>query len=138
MRRVDVVYGLIYNEMEEKVLMVQNIGAGWTLPGGAVEIGETLEQAVIREVMEETGLIVEIEKLVAINEAFFEQKNEHVLFITFKVNVLEGECSIQDKEEIGEIKWMDLRTANILMPYHPNGVESLLNSSSSYVFQEQM
>lgn len=55
MERVDVAYALIYLEDEKKILMVNNVGSGWSLPGGAVEPGETLEQAVVREAKEETG-----------------------------------------------------------------------------------
>jgi 8-oxo-dGTP diphosphatase len=47
----------------ERVLLVQRAHAPlqgeWSLPGGAVELGETLEQGVCREVLEETGLIVD-------------------------------------------------------------------------------
>lgn len=53
MLRVDVAYAFIYKE-DEKILMVNNQGGSWSLPGGAVEQGETLEQAVIRETKEET------------------------------------------------------------------------------------
>ena len=54
-----------------RVLLVQRarepMASRWTLPGGAVEVGETLEEAVRRELREETGLRVRVLELV---EAF--------------------------------------------------------------------
>ncbi|MFD2762407.1 NUDIX hydrolase [Lentibacillus juripiscarius] len=135
MKRVDVAYALIHDKNNEKVLMVNNRGSGWSLPGGAVEHGETLEQAVIREAEEETSLTVEVQNIIAVNEAFFKERGHHAIFITFKAEIIDGEASIQDKEEILEIEWIDIQTANELMPFHPGGVESLLNSSSPYTFQ---
>ncbi len=47
---------------EGKVLLVRRgqepLKGEWSLPGGALELGETLEQGVVREVLEETGLTV--------------------------------------------------------------------------------
>lgn len=135
MKRVDVAYAFIYNEEKKEILMVNNNGSGWSLPGGAVETGETLEQALIREIKEETGLTAQSEYILAVNEAIFEEKGHHAIFFTFKAKIIEGELSIQDKHEISEIAWVDMQRANDLMPYHPNGVEGLLNSAASYVYQ---
>jgi len=43
----------------------------WSLPGGAVEVGETLEEAIVREVAEEIGLEVTAEEVVAVLERIF-------------------------------------------------------------------
>ncbi len=53
---------------ESRVLLVQRgtepLKGQWTIPGGLVDVGETLREAVIREVREETGLAVEPLELV--------------------------------------------------------------------------
>ncbi len=52
----------------------------WSLPGGAVKSGETLEKAVVREVKEEIGLKVEVMELVAVLDRIFLDPEGEVQF----------------------------------------------------------
>ena len=55
---------------DNRVLLVKRghapIKGHWSLPGGSVETGETLEQAVAREVLEETGIEIEVGPIVEV------------------------------------------------------------------------
>lgn len=54
-------YGIIKHE--NKILLVNTKSSGkWFFPGGGVEIGERLEDALKREIMEESGIEIEVEK----------------------------------------------------------------------------
>jgi len=62
---MDGAFGIILKNNREKILLVKHRDMPiWVLPGGGLEQGETPEQAVIREVYEETGLEVVVNKKV--------------------------------------------------------------------------
>ncbi|ASK12827.1 MULTISPECIES: NUDIX hydrolase [Bacillus] len=80
----------------------------WELPGGQVEEGEALDQAVCREIKEETGLTV---KPIGITGVYY-NTSMHILAVVFKVAYISGEIKIQP-EEIQEAKFVDLNEENI-------------------------
>lgn len=73
-------------EQDEKILILcVNDADYYHLPGGHVEIGETSAQALLREIQEEVGIEVTLEKSVIVNEQFYNKKdtNNHSVIIYY-------------------------------------------------------
>lgn len=80
----------------------------YTLPGGGVETGETLKQAVIREVREETSLAVEPVALAGHREAIVRDAQgrveRHFVILCFAARWLSGEPVLN--EELDDARWL--------------------------------
>lgn len=97
-----------------KVLLVRRghapLKGEWSLPGGALELGETLQQGVVREVLEETGLGVEpvgmIEVLDRItHDEVSGQIHYHYVLIDFVCRVTGG--TLRCGSDADEARWVD-------------------------------
>jgi len=114
-RRTDVeprvrVTGILIEE--EKLLLVEQDvtnSRNWSLPGGRLEFGETIEQCLIREIKEETGLDISIGGLLYIYDRFWE--GNQVVHITLSASIESGELGTGQGLEfetgkINSVKWV--------------------------------
>jgi ADP-ribose pyrophosphatase YjhB (NUDIX family) len=80
----------------------------FTLPGGVVEVGETLPQALTREIMEETSLVIEPVALAGYRERIVRDGNggieQHFVILPFAARLLSGEPVLND--ELAEVRWL--------------------------------
>ena len=80
----------------------------YTLPGGVVEAGETLEEAVKREIEEETALQIEPVALAGYRDAIFRDKENrierHFVILAFAARLVSGEVRLN--AELGDHRWL--------------------------------
>ena len=83
----------------------------WTLPGGHVEAGETMTEAVVRELLEETGLVGVCGELVGWVERFDE--DYHFVIFDFLVTVLKPDA-LAAGDDAADAAWVPLSQINEL------------------------
>ena len=80
----------------------------YTLPGGVVEVGETLREAVAREIMEETNLVIEPVALAGYRERVGHDASgkveHHFVILPFAARLISGEPRLN--EELAEVRWL--------------------------------
>src|SRR3990172_11537064 len=96
---------------DARVLLVQRgsepLAGQWSLPGGAVELGETLEEAVARELKEETGLTVRVVGLVEAFERIIRDDSGrpryHYVLLDYLCEPVEG--SARPGSDVPAVAW---------------------------------
>jgi 8-oxo-dGTP diphosphatase len=91
----DAAIGIVFNADKTAVLVIRRQDVPiWVLPGGGIDPGETAEEAVVREVLEETGYIVKVKR----RTAEYTPLNRLAHFaILFECDVVGGEPRLSDE-----------------------------------------
>jgi len=121
--------GVCINE-DNQLLMVLQAGedeeAKWSVPSGGIEGDETFEECCVREFEEETGLKVEVVSKLQNKAGTIEQFGISYELRYFQVNVLGGEMTLQDPDElILDIAWKSADELDELEMSYPEDVEFL-------------
>ena len=84
------VEAVVFNENKELLLAMhqKNGESYWVLPGGKIEYGENMQEALLRELKEELGIQrATVQELVYVDEYISEKKDRHIIMLAFRVDV---------------------------------------------------
>ena len=101
----------ILNENNELLLLKRAVPAEkgcWSIPGGRLEMFETLEHAVIREIKEETNLDIEVVNLMGICDHIIKAEDAHCVATNYLCKIKSGEAKIMEPDKASDIKWFNL------------------------------
>ena len=111
-------YAVVVDDRERLLLALWNEAAEplWTLPGGGVELGETVEEGAVREVREETGYDVELGRLLGVDTLEVSPSERTVdrdrwfrgVRVVFEATVVGGELHAEVDGTTDEARWIPL------------------------------
>ncbi len=98
--------GFVQNAQGEILVIRERGGNTYKLPGGHIELGEKVEEAVIREVMEETGVSTHFQGILGLASTHPYRFGKSNIYVVCRLTPLSTEIAIQDTHEIEDARWI--------------------------------
>lgn len=125
---------LVFNDRSEILLNLRNDTNTWGIPGGSMELYETIEETAVRELKEETGISADKLELVSVlsgKDYYFEYPNGDKMFtviVLFKVINYTGQLHINDNES-KQLKFFALNNLPVMESRAKAIVDKINNGS---------
>jgi 8-oxo-dGTP pyrophosphatase MutT (NUDIX family)/ubiquinone/menaquinone biosynthesis C-methylase UbiE len=129
----------IFNDAGQVLLTRRQDNGQWCLPGGHTDLGEKIDQTAMREAREETGLRIELERLVGLYSSFYppgtfgEDSPAHAILVAlFRAKVVGGVLTLN--AEVTEFGWFDPdHLPEDLIPQHTKRIHDAVNETQTVV-----
>lgn len=125
-------FAIIFNETGEVLLSHRRDMDAWNLPGGGMEPGELPDECVVREVLEETGLCVAVERLVGV----YGKPNRNELVFSFVCQVKSGSLIETSESDVSQYFSPNTLPPNTLLK-HAERIWDALDSQRQPRFRRQ-
>ena len=124
---------LLFDERRERVFLTQRADNGmWCLPGGRVDPGESVEEAVLRELWEETGLRGRVTRFLGVYSdpnrlvIYPDGNKAHIVALSFEVEVLGGEAGLSNETTaFGFFSLQDAAQMEMISNHHERILDAL-------------
>ena len=131
----------IFDAARERVLITRRTDNGqWCLPGGHVEAGESVAEACVREILEETGLEVAVVRLIGIYSdphrvaQYADGNRYHAITLNFEARVVGGSLRTSDEtSEAGFYTPEEIAARDFMMPLYDRITDAFLGQEAAII-----
>lgn len=104
----------------------------WMLPGGGLDYGETFEACAIREIKEETGLDISVERMIYVSEAICPRGSRHIVNVYMLGRVEGGTLAVPAEDVIDAVQFVPFSELASLTLYPPIAEHLLASHAEGY------
>jgi len=132
---------VIIDEAHEKVLLTKRADNGqWCLPSGGVEPGESVEETIMREVREETGLTVRVLRLTGVYSdpdwlvVYNDDTAVQIVALNFEAEITGGEPGLSDEtSDWGYFSLEEMDSLTILLNHRQRVEDAFIKQAESFI-----